>query len=110
MIGLGGDDMDWSEFPAPFVMQLFYITGTLLITIVMLNLLIAIVGEAYEEVIQSQQEANDFERSQLIADVADFIEAEKMDSLVLPNEYLIRATVCDTNFDDRAGAGKSADD
>mmetsp|Transcript_35141 Transcript_35141/g.42976 ORF Transcript_35141/g.42976 Transcript_35141/m.42976 type:complete len:117 (-) Transcript_35141:245-595(-) len=51
LIGLGADDMDWGDFPAPGMMQLFYLLGTGTITIIMLNLLIAIVSEAYEEVI-----------------------------------------------------------
>lgn len=64
LIGLGGDDMDWwSDWSAPFIMQIFYYVSTLGITIIMLNLLIAIVSEAYEEVMSTKNEANDFERA-----------------------------------------------
>jgi len=108
LIGLGADDMDWSEFPAPAMMQLFYLGGTLFITIVMLNLLIAIISEAYEEVTAQQQEANDLERVQLIADVADLIDEDKREALALPNEYLIRATVQDTNVEDPVISAKAA--
>mmetsp|Transcript_40532 Transcript_40532/g.53164 ORF Transcript_40532/g.53164 Transcript_40532/m.53164 type:complete len:101 (+) Transcript_40532:3523-3825(+) len=99
--------MDWSEFAAPAFMQIFYLGGTLVITIIMLNLLIAIVSEAYEDVIQSQQEANDFERTQLIAEVADFIDEQKQMDLVLPNEYLIRATIAEYNCEENIAQGKS---
>ena len=101
--------MDWSEFPAPAMMQLFYLGGTLFITIVMLNLLIAIISEAYEEVTAQQQEANDLERVQLIADVADLIDEEEREALAHPNEYLIRATVQDTNAEDPVNSPKAAD-
>lgn len=39
--------MDNSEFPAPAVMKFFYTIGTIAITIIMLNLLIAIIGTSY---------------------------------------------------------------
>ena len=97
LIGLGADSMDYGDFPAPTFMHLFYLLGTLTITIIMLNLLIAIISEAYEEVISSQQEANNFERVQLIHDVSDFIDPAKQEALVKPNEYLIRATIAETS-------------
>lgn len=55
--------MDWSDWGAPLIMQGFYYFATLGITIIMLNLLIAIVSEAYEEVMMTKNEANDFERA-----------------------------------------------
>ena len=68
----------------------------MMIAIIMLNLLVAIVGEAYNVVIASQQEANDYERLQLINEVTGFIdEQDKLESC-LPNEYLIRATIAMT--------------
>ena len=70
-------------------MQFFFLLATLLVLIVMLNLLIAIISTAYEDVISTQQEANDFERVNLIADTAQFIKPEK--TPCKPNEYLIKA-------------------
>ncbi len=53
LLGLGEFDMEWDDYMAPLAMQLFFIAATLIVMIVMLNLLIAIVSTAYEEVIEN---------------------------------------------------------
>lgn len=53
LLGLGEFDMEWEDYAAPMAMQLFFIAATLIVMIVMLNLLIAIVSTAYEEVIEN---------------------------------------------------------
>ena len=78
LLGLGEFDMEWDEnYRTPMATQMTFLVATLLICIVMLNLLIAIVSSIYEEIINTQQEANDFERISLIADTAEFISPEK---------------------------------
>ena len=54
-------------------MLFFFIAVTIVVNIVMLNLLIAIISTSYENVIENQQESNDFERIALIADNADLV-------------------------------------
>ena len=92
LIGLGADSMDYADYNTASAMHMAYILGTLVITIIMLNLLIAIVSEAYEDVISSQMEANNFERANLIHDVSGLIDPQMYLKHVKPNEYLIRAT------------------
>ena len=55
LIGLGADSMDYSDFPTASAMQMAYILGTLVITIIMLNLLIAIVCDSYAKVQDNQK-------------------------------------------------------
>ena len=73
LLGLGEFDMEFDNYRVPRMMQIFFLIGTLITTVVMLNLLIAIVSTAYEEVISTQQEANDFERVCLISDTEQFV-------------------------------------
>ena len=94
--------MEWSNFRVPITMQFFFLLATLLVLIVMLNLLIAIISTAYEDVISTQQEANDFERVNLIADTSQFIKSEK--TPCKPNEYLIKAQLI--NFSEKENEEK----
>ena len=84
--------MEWDDkYVTPKMTQFTFEVATLLICIVMLNLLIAIVSEVYEEIIQAQQEANDYERVSLIADTAEFIKPAAKEELCKQNEFLIKA-------------------
>ena len=58
--------MEWDIFYAPILYQTFFILSTLLVLIVMLNILIALVSQAYEEVMEEKMQANDYERANLI--------------------------------------------
>ena len=69
--------MEWEGERIAFMVEVFFFMGTLLIQIVMFNILIAIVSSAYEEVIHTIKESNDFERVGLIADLSEFIKDEK---------------------------------
>ena len=91
LLGLGEFDMEWDSYRVPVTMQIFFLAATVLVLIVMLNLLIAIVSTAYEDVIQTQQEANDFERANIISDVSQFLNREETQKMCKPNEYLIKA-------------------
>ena len=72
-LGLGEFDTEYEEMPAPKGMLLFFIISSLVIMVVMLNILIALISSAYESVTEEVQESNDFERLNLIAEVAPFI-------------------------------------
>lgn len=101
LLGLGEFDMDWDDnYITPIIAQMFFYAASLLVMIVMLNLLIAIVSQAYEEVINTQREANDFERINLINDVAKFIKKDVKEGLCKPNQYLITAANIDTKKND----------
>ena len=63
-------DMEWDIYYAPILFQLFFILSTLLVLIVMLNILIALVSKAYEEIMETKMRANDFERAGPIATLA----------------------------------------
>ena len=91
LLGLGEFDMDWDSYRVPTTMQFFFLAATLLVLVVMLNLLIAIVSTAYEEVIQTIQQANDFERANLISDVEQFLDPASRSEHCHSNWYLIKA-------------------
>lgn len=56
MLGLGEfGDMNWEEeYSTPVLVKIFFILATLVVLIVMLNILIALVSSAYEDVIEKQ--------------------------------------------------------
>ena len=103
LLGLGEFDNDFSDTAVPLVCQFVFLAATLVILIVMLNLLIAIVSSAYEDIINTQQEANDYERISLIADVNDFILPRKKRQMCDRQEYLIKACIADGAGDEKKG-------
>jgi len=54
MLSIGDYDTDFSAYPVPVMMRIAFLGAIFTVQIVMLNLLIAIVSSAYEEVISSQ--------------------------------------------------------
>ena len=88
MIGMGEYDMEFSAYQTPNIMMGFFILVTIVVNIVMLNLLIAIISSSYEKVIETQQEANDYERVALIADNSDLVPKFEKEKLCKPNEFL----------------------
>jgi len=54
MIGMGEYDFEFDEYETPFILLVFFFGVTVLVNIVMLNLLIAIVSVAHEEVTSTQ--------------------------------------------------------
>ena len=95
LLGLGEFETEWDSYKAPETMQIFFLIATLMISIVMLNLLIAIVSTAYEDVIVTQQESNDFERVNLIAQNSEFIPRAVYEQKCNKQEYLIKACIAD---------------
>ena len=89
-MGLGEFDTEYAEMPAPKGMLIFFIGASLVIMVVMLNILIALISSAYESVTEEVQESNDFERLNLIAEVAPFI-SRQQSTISKPNEFMIVA-------------------
>lgn len=52
-IGLGTQDLDFENNPAPKIMTFVYYISTLIISVIMLNLLVAVISEAYDEVMDT---------------------------------------------------------
>ena len=48
---------------------MFFLFATLVVLVIMMNILIAEVSTAYTQVMERKEEANDFERAHLIANV-----------------------------------------
>ena len=63
LLGLGEFDMDWEATRVPWTAEIFFLFPTLVVLVVMMNILIAEVSTAYTEVMESKEQANDFERA-----------------------------------------------
>ena len=88
---MGEFDTDFGAYPVPIASQAFFLGMTVVVNIIMLNLLIALVSSAYESIMETQQEANDFERNTLILENSMFISEERKRQLCKDNERLIIA-------------------
>ena len=66
MLGLGEFDMEWESTRVPITAELFFLFATMVVLVVMMNILIAEVSKAYEDVMEIKEESNDFERACLI--------------------------------------------
>ena len=84
-IGLGTQGLDFENNPAPALMTLLYYISTLIISVIMLNLLVAVISEAYGDVMETQMEANDMERVAIINEVAGSISKDDTKELNHPN-------------------------
>ena len=105
LLGLGefGDmDDDWADDFAPQLAKVFFFISSMVVLIVMLNILIALVSEAYTRVMEKKEQANDFERVNMIADFSTSIKnGRKLFSSERylseeQSEYLVKAR--DTHF------------
>ena len=69
MLGLGEFDMEWELYRVTWTAEVFFLFATLVVLVIMMNILIAEVSTAYTQVMERKEEANDFERANLIANV-----------------------------------------
>ena len=58
--------MEWELTRVPITAELFFLFATMVVLVVMMNILIAEVSKAYEDVMEIKEESNDFERANLI--------------------------------------------
>jgi len=56
---MGEFDTEFNNYDNPKVQLIFFFTCTLIVNIVMLNILIALVSDAYGKINKERQEAND---------------------------------------------------
>ena len=84
-IGLGTQGLDFENNPTPIIMTILYYISTLIISVIMLNLLVAVISEAYGDVMETQMEANDMERVAIINEVAGSISKDDTKELNHPN-------------------------
>ena len=57
---------DFENFEIEFLVTIFFLLASLLTMVVMFNILIAVISTIYENVIEVQEQANDFERISMI--------------------------------------------
>ena len=67
--------MAWEKTRVPVTFEIFFLFATLVVLVIMMNILIAEVGKAYSIVMERKEEANDFERAHLIANVEHLLTA-----------------------------------
>ena len=92
MIGMGEYDTEYEDYEAPGTLWVFFLLTTIIINIVMLNLLIAVVSEAYANINESKEKANNYERISLISENAKLISDELRASQAGPLQFLVVAT------------------
>lgn len=82
------------------MLKAFYILGTLVVAVVMLNLLIAVIGTHYENIVKYQVEANCAERFKIVFDFSKMLDyvpcRDKKKRLHKENQLLIKAEVAMT--------------
>ena len=89
MIGMGEYDVDFdSASTAPLIMGFIFFAFTIAINIVMLNVLIALVSKAYEDVTGDAEMANYFERVNLIRENRMLVSKSASQGICAENEYL----------------------
>ena len=91
MLGLGEFNMDWDSTRVPRTSEFFFLFGTMVLLVVMMNILIAEVSEAYAGVMAMKEESNDFERANLIYQVEPLLSSEQKLAMCKPNWFLIKA-------------------
>ena len=70
------------------MLTVFFLVATVITMIVMLNILIALVSDVYADVIQVQEQANDFELVNTIFEVSVLVSENIKKKLSIKNGYL----------------------
>ena len=81
LLGLGEFDMEWDSYRVSTTAEIFFLFATLVVLVIMMNILIAEVSTAYTEVMERKEEANDFERAHLIANVEPLLSKKDKQTL-----------------------------
>ena len=71
---------------------MFFLFATLVVLVIMMNILIAEVSTAYTQVMERKEEANDFERANLIANVEPLLSRKDKNAMCQPDWFLIKAS------------------
>ena len=91
LLGMGEFDTEFENYDAPEVTMFFFFSCTVIINIVMLNILIALVSDAYGKINSERQEANDQERIRIIEELQYMVTARDKKNLCQDNERIIIA-------------------
>lgn len=92
LLALGEFQMDdYEDLSTTFLLYLFFIVASVILLIVMLNILIALISSVYEQIIEDQEPANDYERIALISEILGMLKPKQTDKLCLDDEYLLVA-------------------
>ena len=83
--------MEWDATRVPRTAELFFLFATLVVLVVMMNILIAEVSKAYEDVMEQKEESNDYERACLIQQVEPLLSTAQKQEMCKPNWFLIKA-------------------
>ena len=82
---------DYEDLPTTFLLYLFFIVASVILLIVMLNILIALISSVYEQIIEDQEPANDYERIALISEILPMLKPKYIEKLCGDDEYLLVA-------------------
>ena len=110
LISLGEFDNDYSAFPISALLQLLFILATIFLMIVMFNILIAVISTIYENVIEVQELANDFERVNMITETILLLPLETRKAICADNKFLIVARNLNTTSSDTFAQKKKEKD
>ena len=85
-----------------FLIWLLFLISTFFIAIVLMNLLIAILGDTYGTVVGSENLANNYEKALLIVDYENMLSKQEKDDLAEKDfkGYLFYSDIPDENFDE----------
>ena len=110
LLSLGEFDNDYSAFPISALLQLLFILATIFLMIVMFNILIAVISTIYENVIEVQELANDFERVNMITETILLLPLETRKAICADNKFLIVARNLNTTSSDTFAQKKKEKD
>jgi hypothetical protein len=92
LLALGEFQMDdYADLSTTFLLYLFFIVASIILLIVMLNILIALISSVYEQIIEEQEPANDYERIALISETLAMLKLKEDNELRREDEYLLVA-------------------
>ncbi len=74
--------MGWNiDSNMQILVWIFYFSATFILVIIMLNLLIAFIGDSYEKIIALERENWNFERTNILYDIDIFLGLQKINQI-----------------------------
>ena len=92
LLALGEFQMDdFDDLNTSLLVYFFFIIASVILLIVMLNILIALVSTVYDNIIEEQEPANDYERIVLISEILGLINVYDKRRVSKEDEFLLVA-------------------
>ena len=92
LLALGEFQMDdFDSLDTSLLLYFFFIIASVILLIVMLNILIALVSTVYENIIEEQEPANDYERIVLISEILPLVNKTYKRKVSKEDEFLLVA-------------------